>query len=110
MGRFREVHEAHIARLAAENKLAEVQARLASASTAASQQASVHSLHPCSAALRACCEHARMSQLAVSCSAKPACHEHRLQVDMASGRAKLSVKEGDLNTEEFWQKLKVIHV
>jgi len=38
-GRFRELHEAHIARLAAENKLAEVQARLASTSMSASQQA-----------------------------------------------------------------------
>ena len=38
-GRFRELHEAHIARLAAENKLAEIQARLASTSMSASQQA-----------------------------------------------------------------------
>ena len=37
-GRFRELHEAHIARLAAENKLAEVQARLASTSASAGQQ------------------------------------------------------------------------
>lgn len=103
-GRFRELHEAHIARLAAENKLAEVQARLASASTAASQQASVHTLHPSSAAQRACCEHALMSQPAVSCSAKPACHEHRLQVDMASGRAKLSAQKGDFNLRSFGRR------
>ncbi len=37
-GRFRELHEAHIARLAAENKLAEMQARLTSTSASASQQ------------------------------------------------------------------------
>ena len=39
-GRAREVHEAHIARLAAESKLAEAQARLTSTSSTASQQAS----------------------------------------------------------------------
>ena len=44
-GKFRELHEAHIARLAAENKLAEVQARLGSTSASASQQVTpVHHL------------------------------------------------------------------
>lgn len=37
-GRFRELHEAHVARLAAESRLADVQARLATTSASASQQ------------------------------------------------------------------------
>ncbi|CAL5221203.1 g3352 [Coccomyxa viridis] len=63
-GRFRELHEAHIARLAAENKLAEVQARLASTSVSAGQQVSK-------------LEHAKES----------------LQGDMSDARAKLAALE-----------------
>lgn len=109
VGRFRELHEAHIARMAAVNKLAEVQARLASTSTAASQQASAHTSHPCPAARRASCEHVRMSQLAISCSAIPACREHRLQVDMASGGQSCQPRRGT-SSRELWQEVKAAHV
>ena len=64
-GRFRELHEAHIARLAAESRLAEVQARLASASASAGQQVTplIHLLRlqsarqstPCRLCTGACC-------------------------------------------------------
>lgn len=56
-GRFRELHEAHIARLAAESRLAEVQARLATASASAGQQVTlpIRLLGPQSAFQLLCC-------------------------------------------------------